>query len=235
MKSRVRLEPNEVMWNITTGCTRLSPGCRNCYAAVVAQRLRNLRAHQYREGFSLRVHEELLKQPASWSVPREVFVSPMSDLFHPNVPQSFIQRTFEVIASCPQHRFQILTKRARRLRDLAPALHWPSNLGIGVSVEDQRRAWRAEALQNVPATSRFLALEPLLGPIHSLPLDGIDWVMIGGESGPRARTLQAEWIDDIVAQCQARGVSFVLEHWGGTQKIQMARAIRRRAPQIAAD
>lgn len=222
-------------WNLVTGCTKVSLGCQNCYAEQLARRLQNLGTERYRHGFEVRVHESALTQPLGWSSPRDVFVAPNSDLFHREVPLDFIERVFKVISQCPQHRFQLLTKRATRLQRIAKSLHWPPNLCIGVSVETQRHARRAVVLRDIPAGFRFIAIEPLLGPINRLPLDGIDWVVVGGESGPRARAMEGEWLDSIISQCQNHGVSFVLERWGGVEKFRSARARRRRVPQLMFD
>lgn len=228
MATRSHIEWTEMTWNPVTGCTKISPGCTNCYAERMAKRLQAMRAPRYRDGFQLRVHDDALAAPLSWKTPRKVFVNSMSDLFHKDVPLSFIQRVFEVMAGCPQHQFQILTKRAARLRHLAPSLDWTPNIWMGVSVEDQKRARRAEELRNVPAHIRFLSVEPLLGPIDELPLEGIHWVIVGGESGPNARPMRREWVETVLRQCESRGVAFFFKQWGGVQKHRTGRTLRGR-------
>ena len=180
---------------------------------------------RYKSEFALRMHESALEEPLHWKAPRKVFVNSMSDLFHKDVPLAFIQRAFDVMARCPQHQFQILTKRAARLRQVADALNWAPNIWMGVSVEDQKRAKRAANLGLVPAQIRFLSVEPLLGPIDELPLDGIHWVIVGGESGPGARAMKPEWVDGILRQCRARGVAFFFKQWGGVQKHRTGRTL----------
>jgi protein gp37 len=228
MAARSHIEWTETTWNPVTGCTKVSPGCANCYAERMTKRLTAMGAARYKDGFEMRVHESALTAPLSWRTPRKVFVNSMSDLFHKDVPISFIQRAFEVMARCPQHQFQILTKRAGRLREVASLLDWPPNIWMGVSVEDQRRARRAVDLASVPAHIRFLSVEPLLGPIDDLPLEGIHWVIVGGESGPGARSMSPEWVDSIIRQCRARGVAFFFKQWGGVQKHRTGRTLRGR-------
>ncbi len=171
-------------WNPVTGCTKVSPGCLNCYAERMAKRLQAMRAARYVDGFNLRMHEDALTAPLRWKSPRKVFVNSMSDLFHQDVSMEFIQRVFDIMRRCPQHQFQLLTKRAVRLRALANRLDWAPNIWMGVSVEDARRARRARELALIPAHVRFLSVEPLLGPIDDLPLDDIHWVIVGGSRGP---------------------------------------------------
>ena len=212
-------------WNPVTGCTKVSPGCLNCYAERMTRRLQAMGANRYKNGFALQTHEDALEAPLRWKAPRKVFVNSMSDLFHKDVSLEFIQRTFDVMNRCPRHQFQILTKRAARLRALAHELMWTPNIWMGVSVEDQKRARRARELAAVPAHIRFLSVEPLLGPIDHLPLDGIHWVIVGGESGPGARRMEAEWVDGILRQCRARGVAFFFKQWGGVQKHRTGRVL----------
>jgi protein gp37 len=194
----------------------------------MAKRLKAMGAARYRDGFALRTHEAALEEPLRWKSPRKIFVNSMSDLFHKDVPLEFIQRAFQVMAQCPQHQFQILTKRAARLRELAPALNWAPNIWMGVSVEDQKRARRAVELSYVPAKIRFLSVEPLLGPIKELPLDGIHWVIVGGESGPGARPIEQQWVEELLEQCRARAVAFFFKQWGGVQKHRTGRTLRGR-------
>ena len=176
----------------------------------------------------VRLVPEVLEQPLRWRQPRLIFVNSMSDLFHPEVPLEFIQRVFATIESCPQHTFQMLTKRSERMRLLAPELSWPTNAWMGVSVEDARVTGRIADLQAVPATVRFLSVEPLIGPIDSLPLEGIHWVIVGGESGPGARPIKREWVDSIHRQCQEADVAFFFKQWGGVRKKQTGRELHGR-------
>jgi len=215
-------------WNPVTGCTKISPGCAHCYAERMAKRLKAMGVPRYKDGFEVRTHTDVLSAPLSWKTPRRVFVNSMSDLFHKDVPLSFIQRVFEVMNRCPQHQFQVLTKRAARLREVADRLCWTPNIWMGVSVEDQKRARRAIDLMHVPAYVRFLSVEPLLGPIDALPLDGIHWVIVGGESGPGARPMRPEWVESILRQCEERGVPFFFKQWGGVRKHRTGRLLRGR-------
>jgi len=225
MSRRSAIEWTEMTWNPVSGCTKVSPGCVNCYAERMAKRLKAMGAARYQDGFALRAHEAALEEPLRWKAPRKVFVNSMSDLFHKDVPLEFIQRAFDVMARCPQHQFQILTKRAARLRELAPELSWTANIWMGVSVEDQKRSRRAVDLSHVPAQIRFLSIEPLLGPIKQLPLDGIHWVIVGGESGPGARPIEPRWVDDLLDQCRANAVPFFFKQWGGVQKHRTGRTL----------
>jgi protein gp37 len=221
---RSSIEWTQATWNPTTGCDRVSRGCDNCYAMTLAKRLKAMGQPRYQQdgdprtsgpGFGVACHPDALSLPFSWKKPRRVFVNSMSDLFHVKVPVDFVQRVFEVMAATPQHTYQLLTKRARRLRRLAPDLQWPPNVWIGVSVEDEQVLNRIEDLRAVPAHVRFLSCEPLLGPLDNLPLDGITWVIAGGESGHQARPVEDEWIRSIRDQCLAADVAFFFKQWGG--------------------
>jgi protein gp37 len=200
-------------WNPVTGCTKLSQGCKHCYAERLA-----LRFWGERPFTDVQVHEDRVDQPRRWRKGRTIFVNSMSDLFHEDVPDDFIARVFGVMRDCPHHTFQVLTKRAERLAQLAPALQWPANVWAGVSVEDSRVLHRIDALRNVPAAVRFLSIEPLIGPLGTLKLGGIDWVIVGGESGPGARPMDAKWVESILRQCRAAGVAFFFKQWGGVRK-----------------
>jgi len=224
MVKRTGIEWTEVTWNPTTGCDRISPGCDNCYALALAKRLKAMGSEKYQAdgdprtsgpGFALTLHEPALAQPYSWSGRRVVFVNSMSDLFHARVPIDFVRRVFEVIRDTPQHTYQVLTKRSSRLPKIAPKLEWPSNLWLGVSVEDAAHLSRVDHLRQVPAAVRFLSCEPLLGPLTGLDLDGIDWVITGGESGPNARPLEVEWVRDIRDACAVVNVPYFHKQWGG--------------------
>ena len=205
-------------WNPVTGCTKVSQGCKHCYAERMAKRLTAMGAERYRNGFSVTLHPDLVDIPRGWRLPRVVFVNSMSDLFHDDIPLAYIQRVFATMRDCPRHTFQVLTKRSERLAELAPHLPWPENIWMGVSVEDARVLHRVADLQSVQANVRFLSLEPLIGPLESLPLDGIHWVIVGGESGPQARPMRKEWVKDILRQCRTAKVPFFFKQWGGTRK-----------------
>jgi protein gp37 len=217
------IEWTEMTWNPVTGCTKLSQGCKHCYAERLAARFWGTRPFT-----DIRVHEARLDQPRRWRKPRTIFVNSMSDLFHESVPSEFIARVFTVMEECPQHTFQILTKRAERLAELAPTLSWPKNVWMGVSVEDSRAVARIDFLRNVPAAVRFLSLEPLIGPLGRLQLGGIDWVIVGGESGPGARPMESRWVEELLRQCRAAGVAFFFKQWGGVRKADTGRKLHGR-------
>ena len=205
-------------WNPVTGCTKISQGCKHCYAERMARRLEAMGSDRYRNGFNVTLHPDLLDVPRRWRQARIVFVNSMSDLFHDDIPLAYIQRVFATMRDCAHHTFQVLTKRSERLAELAPRLPWPNNVWMGVSVEDARVIHRVADLQTVPAAVRFLSLEPLIGPLDALPLNGIHWAIVGGESGPRARPLRKEWVTSIFRQCRAARVPFFFKQWGGVRK-----------------
>ncbi len=205
-------------WNPVTGCTKVSQGCKHCYAERMAKRLTAMGSDRYRNGFEVTLHPDLLDVPRGWRQPRVVFVNSMSDLFHDDIPLAYIQRVFATMRDCPHHTFQVLTKRSERLVELAPQLPWPANVWMGVSVEHARVVQRVRDLQRVPAAVRFLSLEPLIGPLDALPLDGIHWAIVGGESGPKARPMRKEWVTSIFRQCRAVRVPFFFKQWGGVRK-----------------
>lgn len=224
MADNSTIEWTEATWNPTTGCDRISPGCDNCYALTLSKRLKAMGVAKYQRdgdprtsgpGFGVSTHHDALSIPYSWKRPRIVFVNSMSDLFHAKVPLAFIRQVFEVIADTPQHTYQVLTKRARRLSKVAPRLEWPTNLWMGVSIENAEQFARVEDLATVPAAIRFLSCEPLLGPLPGLPLDGIDWVIAGGESGVGARPVDPEWIRALRDACVAARTPFFFKQWGG--------------------
>jgi protein gp37 len=218
MPTKSNIEWTEMTWNPVTGCTKISQGCKNCYAERMAKRLRAMGSDRYRDGFKITLHPDLLELPRKWRQPRTVFVNSMSDLFHEDIPADYIAQVFETMRACPQHTFQVLTKRAERLAALAPELPWPPNVWMGVSVEDGRVTERVSLLLKVPAAVRFLSLETLIGPLEKLPLRGIDWVIVGGESGPRARPMKREWVVSILRQCRTAGAAFFFKQWGGVRK-----------------
>lgn len=215
MSDQSGIEWTDATWNPVTGCTQVSPGCKNCYASRLAKRLQAMGSLRYRNGFRLTTHPEALTLPLTWKRPRRIFVNSMSDMFHERLPLTFVQQVFEVMVEADWHVFQVLTKRAGRLRDLAPDLPWPSNVWQGVSVENSQYTWRARALAHVPAAVRFLSVEPLIGPIPNLPLDGIQWVIVGGESGPGHRPIDPAWVREIRDQCLSAGTAFFFKQWGG--------------------
>jgi len=224
MPKRTGIEWTEVTWNPTTGCDRISPGCDHCYALTLAKRLKAMGAEKYQNdgnpttsgpGFAITLHEPALAQPYRWGGRRTVFVNSMSDLFHAKVPIDFVKRVFEVIADTPQHTYQVLTKRSARLPKIADKLDWPDNLWLGVSVENADHLYRVDHLRQVPAKVRFLSCEPLIGPLDELELDGIGWVITGGESGPNARPLDPAWVRTIRDKCHDDQVPFFHKQWGG--------------------
>jgi protein gp37 len=217
MGDQSAIEWTDATWNPITGCTKISPGCKNCYAERLAARLHAMGNPRYSNGFDLTLHPDQLETPLRWKEPRRIFVNSMSDLFHEAVPEDFIRRVFEVMAQARRHVFQVLTKRSQRLAELAPRLAWPLNVWQGVSVESARYTSRVADLTKVPASVRFLSVEPLLGPITDLPLSGISWVIVGGESGPRHRPIRPEWVRSIRHQCEAVGVAFFFKQWGGVR------------------
>lgn len=215
-------------WNPVTGCTKISQGCKNCYAERMARRLHAMGNNRYRNDFEVTLHHDLVEAPYRWREPRLVFVNSMSDLFQEGVELSFIQKVFETMVRCPQHTFQVLTKRSERLLEVARQLPWPPNIWMGVSVEDAHVISRINDLAHVPATVRFLSLEPLIGPLENLPLQGISWVIVGGESGPRARPMKREWVESILRQCRCADVPFFFKQWGGVRKDLTGRKFRGR-------
>ncbi len=220
---RTTIEWTESSWNPVTGCTKISLGCRHCYAERMAARLQAMGNPRYRNGFRLTLHPDQVDLPLRWRKPQMIFVNSMSDLFHRDVPLSFIRDVFAVMQEASQHTFQILTKRAKRLASLAPRLPWPDNVWMGVTVESADYTSRIASLQEVPSAVRFLSLEPLLGPIEDVPLDGIGWVILGGESGPRARPMRAEWARSVRDQCRAAHVPFFFKQWGGFRRRRAGR------------
>ncbi|MEZ5137353.1 MAG: phage Gp37/Gp68 family protein [Acidimicrobiales bacterium] len=219
------IEWTEATWNPTTGCDRTSPGCDNCYALTLAKRLKAMGQPKYQldgdpetsgPGFRLTMHPEALDIPRAWRSPRTIFVNSMSDLFHPDVSDEFIRSVFEVMVDTPQHQYQVLTKRSKRLAELGPSLPWPTNVWMGVSIESDRYTFRTRHLASTPAKVKFLSLEPLLGPLPSLDLAGIDWVIVGGESGPGHRPIRKTWVRSIRRACRSAGVAFFFKQWGGT-------------------
>jgi protein gp37 len=222
------IEWTELTWNPTTGCDKVSAGCKNCYAEVMTRRLQAMGVPKYQDGFAVRCHEESLNIPRGWKKPSVVFVNSMSDLFHDNVPLSFIKKVFKVMNECPQHVFQVLTKRAARLEKIAGELCWTSNIWMGVSVENEAVTKRIDHLRKVPASVRFLSCEPLIGPLPTLNLTDIHWAIVGGESGPRSRPMLPEWVGQIQRQCHESDVAFFFKQWGGRNKKATGRELNGR-------
>ncbi|HXK62041.1 MAG TPA: phage Gp37/Gp68 family protein [Acidobacteriota bacterium] len=223
-----KIEWTESTWNPLTGCTKISPGCKNCYAERLAIRLKAMGQPNYVNGFRLTLHPQSLELPLKWKKPQHIFVNSMSDLFHADVPLPFIREVFSVMKSAWWHRFQVLTKRSDRLRELSDHLEWAPNIWMGVSVENEDFTYRIDDLRKTGAAVRFLSLEPLLGPVRELNLESIDWVIVGGESGPRARRMDPAWVTEILSQCVAAGVPFFFKQWGGTNKKKAGRLLQGR-------
>lgn len=220
-----KIEWTEATWNPVTGCDKISPGCKNCYAERLALRLQAAGTVQYTNGFQLTLHPEVLERPIGWKKPKLIFVNSMSDLFHKDIPTEFIKRVFSVMQASYQHQFQILTKRAERILELNDHLVWGDNVWMGVSVESNDYLKRIDYLKRTSAKIKFLSLEPLLGPLPRLDLAGIDWVIVGGESGPHSRPMKPQWVRQIRAQCVAAKVPFFFKQWGGVFKTRTGRTL----------
>lgn len=220
-----KIEWTESTWNPVTGCSKVSPGCQHCYAERMAFRLHAMGTAKYANGFETTIHEDALLAPLSWRKPRLVFVNSMSDLFHPDVPTEFILRAIEVMRRADWHQFQVLTKRSERLAEIDGLVRWPDNLWLGVSVESEKYLHRIDDLRNTNAAVRFLSLEPLLGPLGRIDLQGIHWAIVGGESGPGAREMHVEWVTQIRDQCVLECVPFFFKQWGGVNKKRTGRLL----------
>jgi protein gp37 len=225
MSQNSAIEWTNSTWNPVRGCTKVSPGCKHCYAETFAERFRGVPGHPFEQGFDLRLVPEALSLPLRWRGARLIFVNSMSDLFHDDVPDEYVRKVFDVMRQARQHQFQLLTKRAERMASLAPSLDVAPNVWMGVSVENADYQWRIQYLRRVRADIRFLSLEPLLGPLPKLNLRGIHWVIVGGESGPRARPMEATWVRQIRSQCEDQGVAFFFKQWGGVQKSRNGREL----------
>ncbi len=228
MGAKSAIEWTESTWNPVTGCTKLSPGCKNCYAERMAKRLQAMGQPNYASGFSLAVHEHALELPLQWKTPQVIFVNSMSDLFHKDVPLAFIKKVFDVMNRADWHQYQILTKRSARLLELNRYLSWASHIWMGVSVETEKYLRRIDDLRGTGAHIKFLSLEPLLGPLHKLNLIDINWVIVGGESGPGARPMLEDWVTDIRDQCRKAEVPFFFKQWGGVNKKKAGRLLEGR-------
>lgn len=222
------IEWTQTTWNPVTGCSKISPGCKNCYAERMAKRLQAMGQCRYRNGFRVTLQKDLVDLPCLWKKPREIFVNSMSDLFHKDIPPSFIQSVFETMNLASQHTFQVLTKRSDRLREINESLVWTDNIWMGVSVEDGDYACRIYDLLQTDAVVKFLSLEPLLGSLRDVSFEGIDWVIVGGESGPGARPMQESWVTEIRDQCKEGDIPFFFKQWGGVNKKKNGRALENR-------
>jgi protein gp37 len=216
--SKSKIEWTGSTWNPTTGCTKLSAGCQNCYAFSMAIRLKAMGIEKYANGFNLTLHPKVLNEPQLWKRPRTVFVNSMSDLFHEDIPESFILETFKIMNQNPLHTFQVLTKRAARLAEISDKIIWTKNIWMGVTVESAEYIQRIDCLNYTRAFVKFLSLEPLLGPLLDLNLSNIDWVIVGGESGPKSRPISEDWVLNIRNQCHDAEVPFFFKQWGGRNK-----------------
>ncbi len=223
MKSSI--EWTESTWNPITGCTKVSPGCKNCYAERMAHRLKAMGVENYRNGFSLALHEHVLQYPLTWKKPQTIFVNSMSDLFHDHVPVEYIHRVFDIMRRADWHLFQVLTKRSERLQKMSPEIDWPENVWMGVSVENDQYLDRIDHLRETNAAVRFRYCEPLLSSLTRMNLHDIDWVIVGGESGPKARPMDPSWVRDIREQCLTQGVPFFFKQWGGVRKKKAGRVL----------
>lgn len=239
MATGTSIEWTESTWNPVTGCTKISAGCAHCYAERMTRRLQAMGQPNYRNGFTVTCHPDVLGHPMRWKRPQMIFVNSMSDLFHKDVPMAFIQEIFFTMNETPWHTYQILTKRSGRMLRLAPRLKWSPNIWMGVTVENADSLGRIDDLRSVPAAVRFLSLEPLLGPLPEVDITGIGWVIVGGESGPGARPMESAWVEDIRDQCLGADVPFFFKQWGGVQKKKAGRLLERRTwdqmPQPAED
>jgi len=228
MATKTTIEWTESTWNPLTGCTKVSPGCTHCYAERMALRLQRMGQPNYSNGFKVTLHEHVLEAPLAWKKPQMIFVNSMSDLFHEDVPESFVMKVFDVMRRAWWHQFQILTKRSQRLFELDSKIQWPDNVWMGVSVENVDYTFRTDHLRSTGAQTKFLSIEPLLGPIPNLDLRDIQWVIVGGESGPRARPIKEDWVIEIRDQCLAADVPFFFKQWGGLNKKKAGRLLKGR-------
>ena len=225
MSTLSKIEWTETTWNPVTGCTKISHGCKRCYAERMSKRLQAMGMEKYRQGFEVAVHESVLREPFKWKKPSLVFVNSMSDLFHKAVPSEYVKSVFDVMNQSPQHTFQVLTKRPGRVNQLGGRLNWTPNIWLGTSIESEKWLRRLDLLKATGAHTKFLSLEPLLGPLPELDVSGIDWVIVGGESGPGARPMNAEWVRDIRDNCLSSDIPFFFKQWGGVFKKRAGRIL----------
>lgn len=222
---KTKIEWTEISWNPITGCSKVSDGCKNCYAERMAKRLKAMNNPRYLNGFSITIHDDLLNEPFKWKKPQLVFVNSMTDLFHEDIELIHIKKVFEVMNKADNHTFQVLTKRANRLKEIAIDLIWSKNIWMGVTVESSKYKNRIDLLREVPAKIRFLSIEPLLDDLGTLDLSNIDWVIVGGESGPKSRPMNEEWVKNIKEQCEKQNVLFYFKQWGGFNKKKTGRLL----------
>lgn len=220
MAGKSKIEWTESTWNPVTGCTKISEGCLNCYAERMAKRLQSMGQAKYKNGFKVMPQPDCLNEPLSWKKPQVIFVCSMSDLFHKSVSEEYIKQVFEVMNKAKWHTFQVLTKRSKRLKEIAPKLNWTKNIWLGVTVENDNHKDRIKDLVKTPAQIKYLSVEPLLSEVKQIPLSGIDWVIVGGESGPGSRPMNEEWILPIRDKCNSMNIPFFFKQWGGTNKKQ---------------
>lgn len=220
------IEWTDSTWNPITGCDKISPGCGHCYAETFAERFRGVKGHPFEQGFDLKLWHERLELPLEWKKPKTIFVNSMSDLFHKDIPTAYILKVFKTMQLAYWHKFQILTKRSERLLEMDSLISWQPNIWMGVSVETQKYSYRIDHLRKTHAQIKFLSLEPLLGPLPNMNLKEIDWAIVGGESGPRARSMQEEWVLDIRNQCKKSSIPFFFKQWGGVQKKKNGRLLQ---------
>ncbi len=228
MTGKSKIEWTEATWNPMTGCTKVSPGCQNCYAERMAKRLNAMGNHKYRNGFKFTVHKSVIEEPLNLRNPTTIFVNSMSDTFHEQAPDSVIIQLFEVMAQAPWHTFQVLTKRSERLAKMAKSIGWTKNIWMGVTIESDEYLYRSDHLKATNAAVKYLSLEPLIGPLNTLNLEGIDWVIVGGESGPKARSMDKDWVIEIKEKCLEQSVPFFFKQWGGTNKKKAGRMLDNR-------
>ena len=222
------IEWTDATWNPVRGCNKISPGCKHCYAERFAERFRGVKGHPFEQGFDLRLVPTKIDEPLRWKTPQRIFVNSMSDLFHDEVPLNYIKAVFRVMNEADWHQYQVLTKRAERLEDIAGELQWAPHIWMGVSVESAEYLWRIDHLRRTKAHIKFLSVEPLLGPLGKIDLRGIDWAIVGGESGPGARPMHVEWVADVREQCRKAGVAFFFKQWGGVFKKKTGRELEGR-------
>lgn len=228
MAENSHIEWTDATWNPITGCTKISPGCKHCYAERLANRLQAMGQANYLNGFKVTLQPHMLEVPLHWKSPKRIFVNSMSDLFHADVPFDYIQRVFEIMRRADWHQYQVLTKRSDRLLELSAKLNWDEQIWMGVSVESEQYVHRIDDLRQTQAAVKFLSLEPLLGPLPKLNLKGIDWVIVGGESGPSARPMNPKWATELRDQCLRANVPFFFKQWGGIQKKKTGRNLEGR-------
>ncbi len=225
MSSKSKIEWTDVTWNPVTGCTPVSDGCRNCYAIRMAKRLQAMGVKRYRNGFHVTLQDDQLDTPLRWKKPRMVFVNSMGDLFHEDIPFEYVKRVFAVMKQTPQHTYQVLTKRSTRMVELAKHLAWPANIWLGVTIESGKYSYRAQNLLKTAASTKFLSIEPMIGAVEGINLEGIDWVIVGGESGPQARAIRREWAVAVRDNCISNNIPFFFKQWGGPNKKKTGRLL----------